>query len=126
MRTILSKVSIHELGTGGCSMNGSATTSVSMEFKNYENLLKHVYRTAPVGLCLFDKELRFRHINEWLASINGLSVEAHLGRTISEVIPDVAAGVTSILRRVMETGEPVLDGVVEAETPASPHQNRIF
>jgi PAS domain S-box-containing protein len=97
-----------------------------MEVEDYEKLLKHVYRTAPIGLCLLDTELRYRHINEWLASINGLSVEAHLGRTISEVIPEVSAGVESLLRRVMETGEPVLDGVVEAGTAASPHQKRIF
>lgn len=83
-----------------------------MKVEDYETFLKHVYRTAPIGLCLFDTELRYRHINEWLASINGLSVEAHLGRTISEVIPDVSAGVESLLRRVMETGEPVLDGVL--------------
>ena len=97
-----------------------------MEVEDYERLLKHVYRTAPIGLCLFDTELRYRHINEWLAAINGLSVEAHLGRTISEVLPEVSAEVESQLRGVMETGEPVLDGVVEAETPASPHQKRIF
>ncbi len=97
-----------------------------MEVEDYEKLLKHVYRTAPIGMCLFDTELRYRHINEWLASINGLSVEAHLGQTISEVIPGVSAGVESLLRRVMETGEPVLDGVVEAETPASPDQKRTF
>ncbi len=97
-----------------------------MEVEDYEKLLKSVYRTAPIGLCLFDTELRFQNINECLASINGLSVEAHLGRTISEVIPDVSAGVESLLRRVMETGEPVLDGVVEAGTQDSPHPKRIF
>lgn len=97
-----------------------------MEVEHYEDLLKDVYRTAPIGLCLFDTELRYRHINEWLASINGLSVKAHLGRTIGEVIPDISVEVESILRGVMETGEPVLDGIVEAETPASPHQKRIF
>ncbi len=97
-----------------------------MKVEDYENYLKRAYRTAPIGLCFFDAELRYRHINEWLASINGLSVEAHLGRTISAVIPDVSVGVESILRRVMKTGKPVLDGVVEAHTPASPHQKRIF
>ncbi len=46
-----------------------------MKVEDYETFLKHVYRTAPIGLCLFDTELRYRHINEWLASINGLSVD---------------------------------------------------
>ena len=97
-----------------------------MEIKDYETLLKRAYQTAPIGLCFFDTELRYRHINEWLASINGLTVEEHLGRTIDEVIPDVSAEIESILRRVMETGEPILNGVVEAETPALPNQKRVF
>ena len=124
--TILGKAGIYETGAGGRSTDGPATMGVSMETEDFEKLLKDAYRTAPIGLCLFDTELRYLHINEWLAAINGLSVEAHLGRTISEVIPRVSGGVASLLRVVMETGEPVLDGVVEAETPASPHQRRIF
>ncbi len=126
MGTILGNSGIHEPGAGGRSTDGSATMGMSMEVEDYEKLLKQVYRTALIGLCLFDTELRYRYINEWLASINGLSVEAHLGRTISEVIPDVSAEVESQLRGVMETGEPVLYGGVEAVTPASPHQKRIF
>ena len=97
-----------------------------MEVEKYEKWLMQVYQTAPIGLCLLDTELRYRHINEWLASINGLSVAEHLGRTISELIPDVSAGVESQLRRVIETGESELEGVVEAETPASPHQKKTF
>ncbi len=97
-----------------------------MEFEDYKNLLKHVYQTVPIGLCLLDKDLRYRHINEWLASINGLSVEEHLGRLIGEVIPDVSAQVELLLRHVIETGEPLIDGNVQAETAASPHQKRIF
>ncbi len=126
MGTILGKAGIHEPGASGWSTDGPATIGGSMKDEDYEKLLKDAYRTAPIGLCLFDTQLRYRHINEWLASINGLSVEAHLGRTISEVLPDVSAGVASLLRGVMETGEPVLDGVVEAETPSLPHQKRIF
>ncbi len=39
----------------------------------------HVYSHAPVGLCYFDSELRYVQINEWLARINGLSVEERPG-----------------------------------------------
>src|SRR3954466_10731447 len=35
---------------------------------------------APVGLAFFDSDLRFAHVNEALAAMNGLSVEAHLGQ----------------------------------------------
>jgi len=87
---------------------------------------ERVYATAPVGLCYLDTELRYLYINEWLASINGLSVEAHLGKTIDKVLKDVATGVVPQLRHVLQTGEPIIDGTVEAETPAHPGESRHY
>jgi len=37
-----------------------------------------LYRKAPVGLCHSDLDLRYVHVNEWLASLNGLAVSEHL------------------------------------------------
>jgi len=88
--------------------------------------LQGFYQEAPIGLCSLDTNLRYLHINDWLAELNGLPVEAHLGRTIGEVLPDVAAGVEQQLRKVMETGEPIIDGRVDAETPAYPGVVRNF
>jgi len=88
--------------------------------------VEHLYAISPVGLCYFDTDLRFRYINEWLARINGLPVEAHLGRKIDEVLKDVAAGIVPQLRHVLETGEPIVDGMVEAETPAHPGESRRY
>ena len=88
--------------------------------------LQHIYATAPIGLCCFDKKLRYVFVNEWLATLNGLSVKKHLGRPISEVIPDVSAGVEAQLRRVIETGKPVVGGTVEAETAAEPGVKKFF
>ncbi|MCH6547616.1 MAG: PAS domain-containing protein, partial [Gemmatimonadetes bacterium] len=61
-----------------------------------------LYAIAPVGLCYFDTDLRFLYINEWLARINGLSVEAHLGQTIDSVLPEVAVEVVPQLRLVLQ------------------------
>ena len=87
---------------------------------------ERLYEAAPVGLCYFDTDLRFLYINEWLARINGLSVEAHLGKTIDKVLKDVAAGVVPQLRHVLQTGEPIIEGTVEAETPAHPGESRHY
>ena len=35
-----------------------------------------LYAIAPVGLCYLDTELRYLYINEWLARIHGVPVEA--------------------------------------------------
>jgi len=85
-----------------------------------------LYAIAPVGLCYFDTDLRFLYINEWLARINGLPVKAHLGKTIDDVLKDVAVGVVPQLRHVLQTGEPIIEGEVEAETPAHPGESRHY
>ena len=88
--------------------------------------VERLYAIAPVGLCYFDLDLRFLYINQWLARINGLQVEAHLGRTIDDVLKDVAVGVVPQLRQVIQTGEPIIEGRVEAETAAHPGESRHY
>ncbi len=88
--------------------------------------LKRIYADAPIGLCYLDTDLRYIHINEWLAAINGLEAEKHLGRTIGEVLPHVAAGAESQLRHVIENGQALLGGTVEAETAAHPGVSRFY
>ena len=88
--------------------------------------IEHLYAIAPVGLCYFDADLRYRYINEWLASINGMSVEEHLGKKIEDILEHVAAIVVPQLRRVLDTGEAIIEGSVEADTPAHPGQVKQF
>ena len=91
-----------------------------------KQVLRHAYDEAAVGLCYFDTNLRYVHINKWLAELNGIPVEKHLGRTVHEVIPKVAAGVTDQLRQVIETGTSIMGGTVDAETLARPGVLRSF
>ncbi|MGE0081451.1 MAG: PAS domain S-box protein [Thiohalomonadaceae bacterium] len=93
---------------------------------NQSSELELIYRTAPVGLCVLDRDLRFVRINERLAEINGLPPEAHLGRTVREVVPEVARRNEALLRKVLATGEPVLDFEVTATTPAQPGVQRTW
>jgi len=81
---------------------------------------------APTGLAYLDVELRYRYINEWLAGINGLPAEEHLGKTIDEVVQKGASGITAQLQNVIDTGEPVIDGEADAETLARPGESRCY
>ena len=74
------------------------------------------YDTAPVGLCVLDTELRYVRINERLAEINGRPVSEHLGRTIREVLPELADQAEPWLREVLETGEALRDVEITVET----------
>ena len=49
-----------------------------------------------------------------------------MGRTLRELIPDVAEGVEPQFRQVIETGQPIIGGTVEAKTPAQPGLTRTF
>lgn len=79
-----------------------------------------IYDSAPVGLCVVDRDLRYVRLNERLAQFNGASVAEHLGRTVYEVVPEIAALVEPTVRRVLEKGEPVLNVEVSSTTRAKP------
>ena len=88
--------------------------------------LNHLYQTTPVGLCVMDRELRYVRINERLAAMHGRTVEEHFGRTIFELLPELASKVEPIYRNVFETGEPVIDFEVRAPDPKDPSVERYY
>lgn len=95
-------------------------TRQSQSSRTADIQLEQLYNHAPVGLAFLDTELRFVRINERLAAINGPSVEAHIGRTLSEIIPEIAPIIEPIYRDVIETGEPRLGFEVNGKTAAVP------
>jgi PAS domain S-box-containing protein len=91
-----------------------------------ERRMKAFFTNAPAGLVLLDRDLRFVQINETVARVNGLPIEAHLGRTVREVLPGLAPVAEPLLKRVLETGEPVLNVDLTGETPAEPGVTRYW
>ena len=88
-------------------------------------LLDAIFERAPVGLAVHDPELRYVRINDRMAEINGLTAAEHIGRTVTEILPDVEAVETS-LRRVIESGEPLTEVEVAGATAAAPGVDREF
>jgi diguanylate cyclase (GGDEF)-like protein/PAS domain S-box-containing protein len=82
--------------------------------------IERLFAFVPVGLCYYDTKLRYRYLNEWLARINGVEVEACLGKSLEEVIPVLAAKVAPRLRNVIETGQAIINMEIKAETLARP------
>ena len=92
----------------------------------YGGVPSSLYDNGPIGLCYLDLDLRYLDINKWLASVNGLAVKEHLGRTIGDVVPDVARDVEEQLRQVITTGEPIEGHAVAERTPSQPGIRRTF
>jgi PAS domain S-box-containing protein len=82
--------------------------------------IEAIYHTAPVGLTVLDRDLRYQRINQGLAEINGIAIEDHIGRTVREIVPDLADEAEPLLRRILETGEPLLNLEISGETNAQP------
>jgi transcriptional regulator with PAS, ATPase and Fis domain len=66
------------------------------------------FQTSKVGFGICDKQLRYLAVNRALAASNHLPVEAHLGRTIRDVLGDVASSVEPAFDRALTTQQPVL------------------
>ncbi len=104
----------------------SVASSSSTDALSASAVLEGLYDTAPMGLAVLDVQLRYVRINNRLAEINGLSVAEHLGKTVREIVPDLADAVEPGLRCVLETGEPVIDLEIRGETAAQPGVERVW
>lgn len=88
--------------------------------------IERVYQHAPIGLCVLDRELRYLHINDRLAEINGIPAADHLGRTVRQVVPIMADVVELMLQQILATGEARHDIESVGETPAQPGVQRTW
>jgi PAS domain S-box-containing protein len=82
--------------------------------------IESIYTMAPIGLCFVDTDLRFVRINEHLAELNGCSVAEHLGRTLREVLPEMADQLEPLYRQVIDSGEPILNLELQNTNSAQP------
>ncbi|WP_448269177.1 PAS domain S-box protein [Nostoc sp. DSM 114159] len=83
--------------------------TLEQELALREARLNAFFSSAPVGMNIVDNQLRFVQINQLLAEINGLPQQAHIGKTIHEVLPDIAPLVEPIYQQVLITGQPIIN-----------------
>ncbi|MFJ7082918.1 SpoIIE family protein phosphatase [Streptomyces griseus] len=59
----------------------------------------------PAAVAVLDHELRYTYVNPALERLNGLTAASHIGRTFSQVLPELR-GQASALRDVLADGRP--------------------
>jgi PAS domain S-box-containing protein len=89
-----------------------------------EAQLSAYFSASPTGMGMVDPQLRYLKVNERLADITGLPVEEHYGKTIREIVPQLADILEPLYQRVFATGTPILDFELSGETDASPGELR--
>ena len=78
-----SSASASSTSWAGADANGSNRPPADAE------ILDAVFSDAPVGIGIWDRDLKFMKINPLLAEMNGLPPEAHIGKTPKELLPEV-------------------------------------
>ena len=93
-------------------------------FRDPERLLSSFFGSSTVGFAICDEQLRYTAINKTLAELNGHPVQAHLGRTIREIIGEGAQHIEDLVRQVLLTGEPILNFELTFRSPARLREGR--
>ena len=79
-----------------------------------------LYRSLPIALAVFDREMRFLRVNDKVSEVDGISTASHIGLTVREVAPDFANVVEGYLQEVFQTGEPVSNVEMQGGTLQEP------
>ncbi|MYW03118.1 SpoIIE family protein phosphatase [Streptomyces sp. SID3343] len=96
------------------SMDSAVLRNVEADLAIREAL----FDQSPIGVGIFDAELRYVAVNDAMAAINRLPAGEHIGRRLEEVRPGMdTERVRTIQQRVLETGEPVVDSRIFGPIP---------
>lgn len=96
-------------GGGDGHGGGEAGAALGRELSLRERQLASLFETTRAGLAVLDKSLRYLHVNQTLARFTGIGPEEFLGKTVREIAPRAAEWAEPVMRRIFETGEPVLN-----------------
>jgi PAS domain S-box-containing protein len=69
--------------------------------------LRLLYETAPIGLAFLTPDCRYLQINRHLCEICGISVDDHIGRSVRDMVPQVAEQVENIVQTILRTGNSI-------------------
>ncbi|UQX04251.1 SpoIIE family protein phosphatase [Streptomyces sp. RerS4] len=88
--------------------------------------LDALFETCPIGLVMLDQELRYVHLNQALADMDGLPVREHLGRGTADIMLTSDGGeFQRVLRSVADDGTPVVSLLVGLRTPGRPDRDQV-
>jgi PAS domain S-box-containing protein len=99
----------HPLRMVGAVQDVTELVEAQRETAESLTLVETLQESAPIGFAFVDRELRVVRMNRVLAEINGAPVEEQIGRPVAELVPDIWSQMEAVYRRVLHTGEPVVN-----------------
>jgi two-component system sensor histidine kinase/response regulator len=82
------------------------------------------FDASPTGMGMVDPQLRYMKVNQRLADITGVPLKSHIGKTIREIVPQLADILEPLYQEVFATGEPIFNFELCGETNSRPGELR--
>jgi PAS domain S-box-containing protein len=86
--------------------------------------LEALLASAPLGIAFLDPDLRVERVNAALAAVLGAPASECEGRTVQELVPQLADALLPMLRRVAKTGEAMPDLDFSGQAPGTQGRTR--
>ncbi|WP_405851187.1 SpoIIE family protein phosphatase [Streptomyces sp. NBC_00090] len=88
--------------------------------------LDALFETCPIGLVMLDEDLRYVHLNQALADMDGIPIEDHIGRSMEDfMITSDGGEYQRMLHAVADEGRPVVSALVVLRTPGRPDRDQV-
>ena len=87
-------------------------------------LLNAFFSSSTVGFAILDSELCYRRANAVLANMAGIPQNVFVGNRIAEIFGESGPAAEATLRKVISSGEPILDREVSAMMPGKPGEKQ--
>jgi len=91
-----------------------------------ERLLAEFLNSSNVGVGIVDAQLRYRALNPRLAEMNGIAIKSHLGKTLRDILGEVALQVEPAIKQVLATGRPIFSFAFGGTLPARAEATRFL
>ncbi|WP_413754551.1 SpoIIE family protein phosphatase [Streptomyces sp. R-74717] len=92
-----------------------------------QSVLDAFLTSSPIGMAVMSPQLRYVWMNETLERIGGVPREQRVGRRMGEVFPGLETdAIEPLMRRVLDTGVPVIDFEYRGWSWADPHRERAY
>ncbi|MEG4534645.1 PAS domain S-box protein [Microcoleus sp. D2_18a_D3] len=108
------------VGTIGYLTDLSICKALEQELAQRQALFDAFLKEAPAGLCILDSQLRYVQINQFLAEINCLTPADHIGKTVREILPNMAPIIEPLYEQILRTKQPLINIEISGDNPRKP------
>jgi PAS domain S-box-containing protein len=95
---------------------GQILRDTQRESQELVALLDTLLSSAPLGFAFIDLMFRTVRINDAMAALSGIPTQHHIGRRVPDTVPALWAQIEPAFRRVLDTGEALVNIEVRGET----------